>query len=219
MCADPRLDQARAAFGRRLRAVGPDDWGLPTPCTQWDVRRVVNHVVGHEFRMALLYQGGSLERFVATREDDFLGRDALAAWDRGCRELDAVIGQPGAMERTVHYRGGPTTGRVLLSVCIFEMTVHTWDLARGLGADEALDAGLVTWLLDELEPGSGPLDFVARRFPVAGPPPAGASPQEKLLHLCGRSFLAVPGSGLSGCLPLGGVPLAFIRRSRRLLGA
>jgi uncharacterized protein (TIGR03086 family) len=198
MCADSpraRLDQARAAFGRRLRAVGPGDWSLPTPCTQWDVRQVVNHVVGHEFRMALLYHGGSLERFVATREDDFLGRDPLAAWDRGCRELDAAIGQPGAMERTVHYRGGPTTGRVLLTVCTFEMTVHTWDLARGLGADEALDGGLVTWLLGEL---AGPLDFVARRFPVAGPQPAGASPQEKLLHLCGR--------GVSeGCTGTGGL--------------
>jgi uncharacterized protein (TIGR03086 family) len=145
---------------------------------------VVNHVVGHEFRMALLYHGGSLERFAATREDDFLGRDPLAAWDRGCRELDAAIGQPGAMERTVQYRGGPTTGRVLLSVCTFEMTVHTWDLARGLGADEALDGGLVTWLLDEL---AGPLGFVARRFPEAGSRPAGASPQEMLLHLTGRT--------------------------------
>ncbi len=29
----------------RLDAVDESQWGLPTPCAEWDVRALVNHVV------------------------------------------------------------------------------------------------------------------------------------------------------------------------------
>jgi uncharacterized protein (TIGR03083 family) len=57
---------ARAEFERRLTAVTDDCWGRPTPCTEWNVRQLVNHIVSHEYRYAD-------EDRLSTRVDHFSG--------------------------------------------------------------------------------------------------------------------------------------------------
>lgn len=175
------LALGRSEFERRLVAVTPADWDRSTPCTEWNVRELVNHVVGQEFRIKRLLQAGNLEEYVRTREDDWLGDDALAAWRQGSAELDSVLAEPGVLARTVQYRHGPTTGEVAMAVRIFDMAVHTWDLARGIGTDDNLDPALVQWSLEALD---GPLNF------LWGSPKAelsSASPQQRLLRHCGRT--------------------------------
>ena len=57
------------------------DWNKPTPCSEWDVYALVNHVVVGGWRYGRVLQGGSLE-FVATRGDMVLGSDPRGEWDR-----------------------------------------------------------------------------------------------------------------------------------------
>jgi hypothetical protein len=68
---------------------------------------------------------------------------------------------------------------------ILDLEVHSWDLARAIGADETLDDELVTFLLDYtagLDLGPQQHAFAAA---AVGLPP-GASPQDQLLHRLGR---------------------------------
>jgi uncharacterized protein (TIGR03083 family) len=37
--------RAQSEFGRRVHAVGPDQWHNATPCAEWDVRDLVGHLV------------------------------------------------------------------------------------------------------------------------------------------------------------------------------
>jgi uncharacterized protein (TIGR03083 family) len=69
---------ARAEFERRLTAITDDDWGRPTPCTEWNVRQLVNHIVSHEYRYADNLATNNSRYYVASRDDDFLG-DVLRA--------------------------------------------------------------------------------------------------------------------------------------------
>src|SRR2546430_12410533 len=71
---------ANSEFARRLRLVGPDDWRRPTPCSEWDVRALVNHVIGANVRYQLLLHGATTEQVEATRTVDHLGDDALASF-------------------------------------------------------------------------------------------------------------------------------------------
>src|SRR3954447_18954552 len=71
---------ANEEFAQRLRLVAADDWGRPTPCTERDVRALVNHVVGANFRYQLLLHGAPVEQIEATRTLDHLGHDALASF-------------------------------------------------------------------------------------------------------------------------------------------
>jgi uncharacterized protein (TIGR03086 family) len=179
------LRVARDGFESRLRSVQSDDWTRSTPCEEWNVRQVVNHVVGQNFRYARLLEGGGLDEYTRVREDDFLGNDALANWARGNREFDIAYAQPGALEKVVEYHWGPSTGRQLLYWRVLEMTVHTWDLARGIGADDRLDEDLVVAMLNGMPTriNSSRTEKDAARGEIS----AGASPQEQLLIYTGRT--------------------------------
>jgi Mycothiol maleylpyruvate isomerase N-terminal domain len=68
---------ANDEFARRLRLVGPDDWRRPTPCSEWDVRALVHHVVGGCVRHGMLLHGAQAHEVEATRAVDHLGADPV----------------------------------------------------------------------------------------------------------------------------------------------
>jgi hypothetical protein len=66
-----------------------------------------------------------------------------------------------------------------------DVLVHTWDLARAVGADERLDEGSVRHAYEVLKP----MDAVIRQPNVFGPKlesPPGADLQTEFLYFLGR---------------------------------
>ena len=120
-------------FDARVRAVGDDQWGLPTPCSDWNVRQLVNHLV-YENRWTVPLMGGGTIAEVGDRyEGDLLGDDPLDAFRTASAAAAAVATEPGAGERIVHLSFGDVPDHL----------IHAWDLARAVGADERLDPELV----------------------------------------------------------------------------
>ena len=93
------LAAANAEFVRRLGLVTADDWHRPTPCTEWDVRDLVNHVVGGNRRHAMLLRGATATEVDATRAENHLGADAVAAFVSTADELLAEFRTAGALDR------------------------------------------------------------------------------------------------------------------------
>jgi uncharacterized protein (TIGR03086 family) len=182
---------ANDEFARRLRLVGPDDWRRSTPCSDWDVRALVNHVVGGNVRYQLLLHGAPTEQVEATRGVDHLGDDALGSFVTTADGVVACFREDGALERIVHHVTGDRSGRELLSMRILDAAVHGWDLARGIGVDTTLDQVVLAHLLaytagrDLGPPGFAMLDA---EFP------RNVSPQDQLLHRLGRRR-SRPGAG------------------------
>lgn len=185
MDAGHALQIANAAFAKRLRRVGADDWRQPTPCTAWDVRALVNHVIGGNRRYTMLLRGGSVGEVVATRGQDHLGSDPVESFLTTAAELLTAFGEQGASVRLVHHPLGDRTGADLLRMRVLDVTVHAWDLARAATLDEALDPALVTVALTctaHLDAGRQRGTFA----PPTGPLLPGSSAQQQLLHLTGR---------------------------------
>src|SRR5215475_409304 len=185
MVALDLLSRADDGFAQRLALVRRGQWAAPTPCAEWDVRALVNHVVGANRRYTMLLHGATTDEVEATRAVDHLGDDPVASFVATAAELKAAFGEPGAMARTACHRAGERTGAQLLEMRVLDIAVHTWDLARAIGADESLDPGVVAFALTLHDT----FDAARRRgafAPPPGKPPAGSSAQARLLYLAGR---------------------------------
>ncbi|MGV9359114.1 TIGR03086 family metal-binding protein [Amycolatopsis sp. NPDC003731] len=176
---------ASRGFEHHLRAVPPDGWHAPTPCSEWDVRALVNHMTRGNLNYIGLLRGATREEFLARRDEDALGDDPVAAYTGSVRACAAAFAEEGALDRVVDYPLGKLTGRRALAVRTTDSTVHTWDLSRALGTNETLDPGLVAWIDEHyatifagLDPGI---------FAEPPPIPPGASRQERLLTRFGRA--------------------------------
>jgi uncharacterized protein (TIGR03086 family) len=183
-----RYARASTEFERVLRSVHA--WTAPTPCPEWDVRALVNHMTRGNLNYALLANGGTAAEFLRLRDVDALGDEPVAAYTssvRACAEAFA-----GALDRTLDYPLGRVSGARALAVRTTDSVIHTWDLARACAVDDTLDAELVAWIDDHLgeiyaglaetpvDPASSHRFFAA---PVGAP---GHSRQDRLLHRMGR---------------------------------
>jgi uncharacterized protein (TIGR03086 family) len=190
-----RFLRASAGFERRLGAVRPEHWAGPTPCSAWNVRQLVNHMTRGNLGYVGLLRGGSGAEFLRLRDADALGADPVGAYLRSVQECAEAFAAAGAFERVLDYPLGKVTGRQALAVRTTDTVVHTWDLARAVGADETLDGGLVAWIddfLEEIYAGLAETPTAAEtthRFFAApgGALAPGASRQERLLHRMGRA--------------------------------
>ncbi|MFD3324970.1 TIGR03086 family metal-binding protein [Streptomyces sp. NPDC058701] len=180
-----RHAEALRFFGGRVRAVADDQWDAPTPCVEWTVRDLVNHVTGEQLWVVPLIAGRRVDDVGDELAGDLLGADPVAAWERAAAAATAAFAAPGVLDRTVRLSYGPALGRAYCSELTADCVVHAWDLSRGIGADDRLPDGLVEFSVEEVMPyadglaASGMYDE-----PVAVP--AGADAQTRLLGLLGR---------------------------------
>jgi len=147
-----RFVSALGEFDRRVRAVRPDQWQDPTPCTEWDVRALVDHVVTEQLWAPLLLSGATIDDVGDRFDGDQLGEDPVAAWATAAAAAREAFAAPGALRRHVELSYGRRPADGYCQEMTMDLTVHAWDLARGIGADERLDEELTREVLAFIEP-------------------------------------------------------------------
>jgi uncharacterized protein (TIGR03086 family) len=130
-------------FGANVRQVRDDQWDSPTPCADWDVRTLVNHVVNENRWTPPLLEGQTIAEVGDRFDGDLLGDDPKHAWDDSAQEAAAAVQADGALDRTVHLSFGDAPGSEYVWQLFADILVHGWDLASAIGADVRLDADLV----------------------------------------------------------------------------
>jgi uncharacterized protein (TIGR03086 family) len=188
MPADPAELHRRAVseFGARVQAVADDQWELPTPCSDWNVRQLVNHLVYENRWTVPLMEGSTLAEVGDRYEGDLLGDRPKAAWEESAKEAVAAVGAEGALERTVDLSSGPTAAREYVHQLFADHLIHAWDLARAIGADQRLDPELV----DACAAWFASMEDRYRAVGAIGPRPElppGADAQTSLLAAFGRT--------------------------------
>jgi uncharacterized protein (TIGR03086 family) len=179
------FQRAVDGFDQRVRAIGPDAWHRATPCTEWDVRMLVNHVAVEQLWVPPLVGGSDVSAIGNRFDGDQLGDDPVETWTTASRASLDAFGGPGVLDGKVQLSSGE---RPTAEYC-WEMTtdalIHSWDLARGIRADDTLDPELVIAIYDRTLPYINDLAATGMFDP---PVPVGddADPQTKLLAMFGR---------------------------------
>ena len=179
------LDVATDEFGRRLGLIHEADWTLATPCPDWDVRYLAAHVIGgNRFAVHVLSGMSATEAIEAVMSSSQLGDDAAAAYASTCAAQTSAFHADGVLRRLIDHPLGQIRGDQFLDFRVFDLTLHAWDLARSIGANERLDPDLVDAVLRIIENGPPGMGF---GIEALGQVSAGESTQARLLDLTGRS--------------------------------
>ena len=145
MAATDTLERAFASTREVLANVKDDQLDDPTPCQSWDVRALVNHIIGgaHWFGESTAAGEGAPDKGI-----DFAAGDRLEAFDEGVKKSVDAFNAPGAQEKIVKLPFGEFPGAIFMALATTDTFTHGWDLARATGQDAArLDPELAQQLL------------------------------------------------------------------------
>src|SRR5215510_7865061 len=81
------------SWADRVNAVRDDQWELPTPCSDWNVRELVNHVVGEDLWTGPLMRGSTIEEVGDRFDGDLLGDDPLKSALRAATEATGAVAE------------------------------------------------------------------------------------------------------------------------------
>jgi uncharacterized protein (TIGR03086 family) len=185
------LDLALDGFDQRVEAVTDRQWTRSTTCPPWNVRDLVNHMVWAMRWASWLCSGATVAAAGTRYNGDLLGEDPAAAFTDAARDVRETARRPDLSNRFLTPYG-ELTAREFLELITAELTVHAWDLARSIGADDRLDPGLVRevsrrYETDRLYGGRPPAESQPTLFQRPLEIPAGTDEQGRLLALVGRA--------------------------------
>jgi uncharacterized protein (TIGR03086 family) len=171
----------RAATNRAVavvETVTPDQLGWPTPCSEWTVQQLIDHLVaGTEYLLAAASGRQPVSTESTTNGD----------YRRGVQQVLAAVVQPGAMENIcVSPLGFEWPVAQAVAGTFMDVLIHTWDLARATHQDERLDPALVGACTAMFVP---EMPRRGREAGIIGPEVSvgqDASAQDRLLAVMGR---------------------------------
>ncbi|MBM3939836.1 MAG: TIGR03086 family protein [SAR202 cluster bacterium] len=177
--------RALRATRKFVANIKPDQWRHDTPCTDWDLRTVLNHLVNENRWAAELFGGNTIANVGHWFDGDLLGDDPLKAYDDSVAAAAGQVGKPGAMIMLCDLSRGPTPGHAYAGELFLDALIHGWDIAKGSRQDATLDPALVRVLYDMVVPQVAELR-ASGMFGGDVPVAVNADTQTKLLALLGR---------------------------------
>jgi len=167
--------------------VTPEHYGQPTPCKGFDVKMLLNHIVGGNHMLAAVGQGKTVD--AGAEMPDLVGSDPLGAYKQSAEAALAAWSDPSMMGRSHTFPFGELPGPAAFGTVLLETWVHGWDLAKATGQDATIPAPIAEALLAGLQAGG----FDAFRSPEGNPfgpavdVSADATPSDKLVAFVGRT--------------------------------
>lgn len=183
----PDLDAAQTWMADLITAVRPAQLDAATPCTEYDVRDLVQHIAALPAKVAAVAAGDNpleLPSQVAI-DADGVG----AAYRADAKEALDLWSDDDLLTTTLTAPWGPAPGGLALGGFVMETVAHGWDLAVATGLDPEADPALAA---TAHAIGEQALDGVPRGpglpFGEEVDPPADAGPTTRLAAFLGRTW-------------------------------
>lgn len=185
MDVDAILERGLDCTGRVVAGVRPEQYGNSTPCAEWTVRDLLNHVIGGNHFFAAAAAGNTPD--IGGETPDLIGDDPATAYAQSAKTALEAWRRPGVAESTIKLPFGEMPGSFAMGIHFVDHLVHSWDLAKATGQDTAVDAELAEAAYGIIR-GNVPEQFRGPGGPF-GPEvsvPEDAPIQERLVAYLGR---------------------------------
>jgi uncharacterized protein (TIGR03086 family) len=143
------MRDACLATERFVAQVSPEHYGSPTPCSEWDVRALLNHMLGAVHLGQALFADTTPAVMVGPGglpDGDLVGEDPLKAYLVATEGLISAA-SGGALDRPHQTPLGEMPGAVLGGFITLDIVVHGWDLATATGQEPVLEPDLAEEVL------------------------------------------------------------------------
>ena len=121
-----------------VAGIQDDQWARQTPCTDWDVAKLVHHLTNSTRNVVSIMSGNGWHDF-----GDQQAEAPSETFSEGCKLAAAAFSEPRAMERPVQTRRGEQLAAEYALGQVQEMLVHGWDLAMSLDLSPVMDPELL----------------------------------------------------------------------------
>lgn len=177
--------EALRTFTARVRQITDAQWSHSTPCADWNVRDLVNHLATEQLWAPLLLSGQTIDEVGDRFDGDVLGSDPVARWECVATEAAAAFSAPGAHAGEVHLSYGTRSVIHYRQEMADDLVVHSWDLGRAIGIRAPIPLSLVTSVLARYESRKDELaksPYFRPALPISDSAPA----EERMAALFGR---------------------------------
>lgn len=130
------LDQTQMLVG----GVKTNQMALPTPCEEWDVRALLNHMVGGNRFFASIARRNEWRRAPG---EDVLGGDPAGAYCQTDTDCKQAWSDPLLLDEMLPSHLGELSGRTVLGIHLLETVGHGWDVATATGQHTHFDPNIV----------------------------------------------------------------------------
>ena len=172
-----QLDELGPMLAGVVGEISTEQLDNPTPCAEYTVRGVLEHMIGGATAFAAAFRG--------EEPTPAATGDVLAGFGPALTDLAAAMHEPGALDRTVQAPFGAVPGTTFARFVVLDGLVHGWDLSTATGQPyaprDALVAEVEAFAADAVPPLRDGVTFAD-----ATDAPPGASPIERLAAFTGR---------------------------------
>lgn len=174
-----------------VAGIKPDQLTAPTPCSEWDLRALLAHMIGQHYGFAAAARGEESDHTVFGARP--VGEDPAAQYAQAAREVSTAFREEGLLGRRFWLPEIHETARfpapAAISFHLLDFVVHGWDVARSIGVVARFDDDLIAAALavaEQIPEGESRLEPGAQFRPTVRVP-EDASPMDRLIAMTGRS--------------------------------
>ena len=167
-----------------VQSVHANDLPDPTPCSEWDLRALLNHMVNELLWVPELLAGKTIAEVGNSLDGDLLGEDAPGAWRKAADKAIKAV-EAADPDMTVHLSYGDATAGHYITEIGADVLIHGWDAGQAIHCSQVFEPEVAQAAYDQLAPniqGYRDAGLVGPAIEVSEDAPI----QTRLLALAGR---------------------------------
>lgn len=186
--ADELFNECLAEATMVVKQVRREEFTLPTPDTEWNVRDLVNHMLYELSWVPDIIKGKTIQEVGDKYDGDLLElneNDAATAWEVAAIKAERAV-EAADLDATAHLSYGDVPMGDYLRQIGGDLLIHAWDLGQALGISVRFDDAIAHAIYDDAKDRADDMQRSGLFAPPIHVAPE-ASIETKLLALYGRS--------------------------------